>query len=531
MKLSFNLCKVCGLALLCVSAACSAPPPDVVLISIDTLRADRLGAYGWEEAHTPVIDELAERGTVFTRAYTPLPRTTPGLASLLTGLEPHRHGSREVGQPMRFDVPTLAEVLADHGWATVGVSASVVAGPGQGLDRGFQRFVRAGELPSTDAGNATARALAEVQALEGPEPLFLWLHTIDPHLPYKPPAPWGNGPRGDGCREVMAFGRQRGWGAGHLYSDREGRAARALDSCSFLYDAEIAYGDDKVGVLLRGLELVRPERPRWVILTSDHGENLGEDGLYYQHGPSLHDASLRVPLIFAGPGVPPGRRVADLVTLQDVVPTLLRRLGIKPPEAPEASFDGVDVGRLLGWGPFSRFRRSPRWEVFAESGSALMEHNFRYLRSGRVGGFHCLNVRRWSLCERPGETPRLFDHEADPDLTVDLSTREPETYEALKALGEVWPPEEARSRTVLDGRFKLVELPVPRGGYRRVLYELEEEAGTFGGDDVSARYPDEWRELGRRLEAWTSALPGPAPPERSEEDVDRLRALGYAGGG
>jgi len=519
---------IAGLLAIAALTGCASEPPDVILITVDTLRADRLGAYGWEEARTPVTDELAGRGTVFTRAYTPMPRTTPGLASLLTGLEPHHHGSREVGQPMLPGVPTLTETLAAHGWVTVAVSANGAAGPAQGLGRGFQRFVPAAELPSKDAGDAVARALAEVRALDGSEPLFLWLHTIDPHAPYGPPSPWGDDPRGDGCRELERFVETHGWQGGHVFSDREGRSSRALDSCSFLYDAEIAYTDHQVGVLLEGLDRLRPDRPRWVIFTSDHGENLGEEGLYYQHGPSLHEASLRVPLILAGPGLPVGRRMDDLVTLQDLAPTLLGRLGLDPP--PEVAFDGVDLGPLLGWSPLSRLRRAPRSEVFAESGSALMEHNVLYLRSGRAEGMHCLNVRRWSLCGRPGETPRLYDHEVDPDLTVDLSAREPETFEAMRAWSELWSPEEARSRAVLARRLELVELPVARGGYRRVLHELGAGEGR-GGRDASARYPDEWRELGRRLEAWTAGLPQPVPPRRSEEDLRRLRALGYAGGG
>ena len=521
-----RLASALTLAALLASAlsGCSSPSPDVVLITVDTLRADRLGAYGWEDARTPVIDDLADRGTLFSRAFTPLPRTTPGLASLLTGLEPHHHGSREVGQKIRPDVPTLAEILAGHGWTTLAVSATGAADPAQGLDRGFQSFVPAADLPSADAEDAVERALAEVESHAGPEPLFLWLHTIDPHAPYEPPSPWGDDPRGDGCRELVRFIEEHGWEGGHAFSDREGRSARALDSCSYLYDAEIAYTDAQVGRLLDKLDRLRPDRPRLVILTSDHGENLGEDGLYFQHGPSLHDASLRVPLILSGSGIPGGRRPDRVATLQDILPTLLARLALGAPES--ASFDGIDLGSSLRVIRFPGFVR----EIFAESGSALMVHNFPYLHSGRAGGFHCLNVRRWSLCGEPGEEPSLYDHEADPDLTTDLAAREPETLRTLLEIRKLWPPEEARSRTVRNHRFKMVETPIPQGGYRRVLYDMKE--GDFPETrDVSNRYAETWRELGQELDEWTSELPRPTPPRRSPEEIRRLRALGYAGGG
>lgn len=514
--------------LLWALAGCSSESPDVILITIDTLRADRLGTYGWTDARTPAIDRLAEQGTVYSQAFTPLPRTTPGLASLLTGLEPHRHGSREVGQEMRPDVPTLAEILAARGWAALAVSGSGAADPAQGLDRGFDDFVPVAELPSRRAEEVTRRALAEVDSLWTTKPLFLWTHYLDPHAPYDPPSPWGDDARGDGCRELVRFIEEHNWQGGHAFSNREGRSERARDSCAFLYDAEIAYTDSQVGALLEGLDRLRPDRPKLVILTSDHGENLGEEGLYFQHGPSLHDASLRVPLIFAGPGIPTGRNDPDQVAmLQDVLPTVLAELGLDAPEG--LSFDGIDLSFRMHRVRLPAMQR----KVFAESGSALMVHNFSYLHSGRAGGLHCLNVRHWSLCSRP--LKGLFDHEADPGLTTDLSASEPEVLRSLIEIRKIWSPEEARSRMARNHRFKLVETPIPQGGYRRVLYDMEDRDMEDGsGDpetrDVSVRFSAQWRDLGRRLDAWTSSLPRPEPPARSAEDVQRLRALGYAGG-
>lgn len=491
---------------------------DVILVTVDTLRADRVGAYGYAGAETPAMDGLAERGVVFTRAMTPMPRTTPGLASLLTGLLPHRHGSREVGRPVDGTVTLLSELLAERGYHAVAVSANGAAGPVQGLDRGFERFVAMEELSSQLAGTVTDRALELVT--EAPEgvPLLLWVHYIDPHAPYEPPAPWGERPAGKGCRELARRAETQGWEGGHLFSDREGASSAALESCSAMYDAEVAYTDHELGRLLEGVEAARGLGGTLVVLTADHGENLGEQGLYYQHGPSLHEASLRVPLILAGPGVPEGETEEALVGLEDVMPMVLGRLGLEVPEG----LDGEDAWghRGLGalWG-------APEELVYAEAGSALMEHNSLYVYSGRAGGFHCFNGPRFSLCGSRQEGLGLYDRERDPDLEVDVSERFPDARARLMGAVMRWAPEEVRERAVRDPRFKLVERPRLEGGYRRVLVDLEADPAET--TNVAGEHPDVVRRLGPLLDAFGEKLPIHAPPERSSEELEALEALGY----
>ncbi|MEZ4239116.1 MAG: sulfatase-like hydrolase/transferase [Myxococcota bacterium] len=288
----------------CGSAPVAPTPhtrPDVIVVSVDTLRADHLGFLGHEAAHTPAIDALARSGFAFRRATTPEPRTTPALASLQTGLRPTHHGAREVGDVVTAE-GRLAGWLAAAGWQTAAVSAMAVVSPEQAMDRGFDQF----EVHHDErAASMAERALALARGLEGAEPAYLWVHFADPHFPYLPDPHGPVQPDAPTCRRVAeqaAAGKLR---RVELFADRGGRATAMLDECRALYDAEIAAVDEAVGALLAGLAEARPG-PRLVVFTADHGENQGEDGLFFEHGPSVDDADVHIPLVFAGDGVPAG---------------------------------------------------------------------------------------------------------------------------------------------------------------------------------------------------------------------------------
>jgi len=491
---------------------------DVILITVDTLRADRLGAYGHDAAKTPTIDALAARGRLFTRATTPLPRTTPGLATVLTGLRPENHGSREVGEPMAEGKISIAEILDQRGYATLAVSANGAAGPRQNLDPGFDVFVDAKELERPWAELVTRRALELVEAVTPEERLLLWVHYVDPHFPYSPPGHWPEQPEAPACREAIRYGNEGRTQTAHLVADLDGRASRALEDCEALYDAEITYTDHGIAQLFEGLEAAgRNLSEAIVIFTADHGENLGEKELFFQHGPNVHHASLRVPLIIAGPGIEGGRDDRP-ARLEDLQPTLLALLGSSREERPAS--DGV---------PLLTRRGAPTGHkggiVRAESGSALLIESFRYPVSGRARGRNCTNGPRYSLCGKPGEELALYDHVEDPDLTRDLSVELPEEKEALLAIRRRWPPEQARQRAVSDGRFKLVDVPRLEGGYERGLYDLE--ADPAEEHDVSSEHPETAERLARILDTWTEELPQVEGIDLSEEELDALRALGY----
>lgn len=513
-------------AVLSLSSAPRAPEgTNLLIITVDTLRADRLGAYGHAAAGTPVVDALAARGMLFTEATTPFPRTTPALASLFTGLWPYRHGSREVGQAMDEEVTTLAQVLSARGYTTVGVCANGAAGVKQGLSRGFGRFLEYEDLPTGLARSVTDSALAEVAQVPAGEPLFLWVHYIDPHFPYLPPAAWAEKSEGAACRKLVKDLDADRWSVGEMFVDVDGIASKALEACRHLYDREIAYTDAEVGRLLDGLREAGRLEPGLVVFTSDHGENMGEAGLYYEHGPSVNDASLRVPLVVAGAGVGAGVD-GGTIRLEDLMPTLLGLLGVAGEELP--AMDGADLSRRLAQGLSRRWGWGGREPVaFAESGSALLPETTTYVLSGRLHALHCLNAGAFSLCAKGRRgVPRLYDHEADPRLTTPVDDRFPEEKALLLAGWERWKPEGARERTVRTTRFKLVEEPRWRGGYRRRLYDLAADPAETR--DVSREHPEAVRRLAALLEAWTRGIgDGQEPGERDAEDLETLRALGY----
>jgi arylsulfatase A-like enzyme/predicted negative regulator of RcsB-dependent stress response len=301
---------------LCGLSACSGPrgdapavvspspagKPSIVLVSIDTTRADHLGCYGAREAATPNIDRWAAEGVVFERARSSVPVTLPAHASLLTGRWPFRHGVRDNGvYRLPDDVPALAALLAADGYATAAAVGAAVLDRQYGLARGFSRYddgmsSRRDDLSIAErpAGAVTDAALAAARALR--PPFFLFVHYYDPHAAYAPPAPF----------------------------DERFRARP--------YDGEIAYVDEQLGRLRRELEALGLLRDAVVVVTSDHGEGLGEHG-EATHGVFLYDSTLHVPLIVAAPGrLIAGRRVTSPVALVDVMPTLLELAGaVAPP--------------------------------------------------------------------------------------------------------------------------------------------------------------------------------------------------------
>jgi len=471
---------------------------------VDTLRADRLGAYGWAPALTPRADALARAGVRFDEAITPMPRTTPALASLLTGLPPHRHGSREVGQPMGA-APTLPALLAGAGYAAVGVSATRVAGPKQGLDRGFDAFR---VLHDRRASRVARRALSMAEEAAGwRRPLFLWVHFVDPHFPYHPP---GAIPPENTCwplvEAVEAGERDRV----PLFIDAGGAASAALDDCGALYDGEVAAADEGLGVLLDGLRALGRPQPV-VIFSADHGENLGEEGLYFEHGPSLHEASLRVPLIVAGPGLREGLVDAAVARLEDLAPTALALAGVPASSWPE--MEGVDLGpRLRGEGG------GEGGVATAEAGAALQVGLSAWPVSGRADKRWCVNGPRYSLCEEAGQLC-VGDREAPGRPAA----RPPEAVADLVGARAAWPAEGARQRAARGARWKLVERPRLEGGYQRALYDLA--ADPAEARDLSLER-DAPAALTAALEAFTAALP-PRGAGRDEETVEALRALGY----
>jgi arylsulfatase A-like enzyme len=343
---------------------------DVILITLDTVRADRLGCYGYDGAATPVLDGLAARGVRFTDAVTPVPITLPAHASILTGLLPPAHAVRLNGaHRLGPDATTLAELLRDAGYATGAVIAASVLEGSRGLDQGFDHYdddiagARSAERP---AGEVTDRALTWLGGRATDRPVFLWVHYFDAHDPYQPPPP---------------------------YAERFAGSP---------YDGEIAHVDAEIGRLLDGLAaLGRPTTPL-IVVTADHGEGLGEHG-ERTHAHLVYESTVHVPFI-----VVPGDRVTSprvvddrVVSLVDVAPTILTLLGRPVPE-------GLDGRSLVDDRPHSPPTEDR--QVYVETLWPHLMHGWAPIRA----------LRRHGDKYTDAPFPEYYDLSRDPDETTNL---------------------------------------------------------------------------------------------------------------
>ncbi len=358
--------------------------PNLLLVSIDTLRADHVGAWGADFAETPTLDALATRGVRFETAIATAPLTLPSHASLLTGLWPPRHGVRHNGlYRLGKQHPTLAGLLAAAGWETGAVVGAFVLDARFGLARGFAHYDDAtgaelsapGGFLERDARAVTDAALAWLG--EAREPFFLFAHYYDPHRDFEPPEPFA--------------------------SRFAGRP----------YDGEIAYVDAELGRLLGALEGDGRLARTLVVVTSDHGESLGEHG-EPTHAYSLYDATQHVPLLVSGPGIPSGGVVAGVVRAGvDVAPTLLELAGVAPPE----SLDGRSLVPLWSAG-----ETAPR-HAYAETLATQLDFGWAPL--------FALRSERYLFVDAP--RPELYDVGADPGQTRNLLAGAPDAHAETRA--------------------------------------------------------------------------------------------------
>jgi arylsulfatase len=499
----------------------AAALPNIILVTADTLRADHLRAYGYERARTPAIDSIAGISVRFTQATTPLPRTTPALASLMTGLWPQHHGSREVSDPFT-DGTTLAEVLNKNGYATVGVSANWMASRKQNMERGFHAFISMKHVKTNDRARlVTDRALKLSRLAKKEKPLFLWAHYMDPHFPYNPPKNSKGVQPGKSCMKIMRAITKKKLLLAAVQGNRRGLGERTLEDCTQLYDTEIAYMDSQIGRLLK--ELASDGRLENVIIvfTSDHGEAFGEAGLFYEHGSTLHDAILKVPLLITAPGVTAGVDDAA-IRLEDLMPTILSLAGVPGSQVPAT--DGIDQSWRLGRKP--RPENAGELVALAESGTALLVGAFSVTFEGQRAEKNCVHGPRFSLCTLPEQGTGLYDRLEDPRLSDDVSDEHPGDLAILRAARERWQLGQARQRAARTRRYKLVEFPKLEGGYARALYDLE--ADPAEAENVIEEHPEVAARLSAELAAWSASIPSRAPPpEQDAEQLEMLRALGY----
>ena len=413
-------------------AAAPASRPNIVLVTLDTTRADHLGSAGWAHAATPNLDALARRGMRFERCDSAAPITLPSHATILSGLFPPRHGVRDNGTfVLAPGVPTLAELLAESGYDTAAVVSAVVLARRHGLDQGFRIYdddLGAGRAAGTQveerqAEATTSAALAQLAGLR--PPYFLWVHYYDPHEEYRPPT---------------------------RFADAAGGPHR-------LYDGEIAYMDSEIGRLLQALP-----QATVVAAVGDHGEMLGEHG-ELTHGVLPFAAARRVPLMLAGPGVPSAAVSDCLVRTADLVPTLLALASVAVPP-------GLDGESLLSGGLGAACSRV----AYSESFLPYYAYKWYPLRTLSDGRALYLQAPR----------PALFRLDSDPGEARDLAATEPE-------LLRLWG---TRLERLLDSAGeKLEEAQAPQATLdeeqRRQLASLGYLSGAAtAGGSVSGELPD-----------------------------------------
>lgn len=460
-----------------------------MLVSVDALRADRIGAYGYAQARTPAIDGLAADGVLFERAYAHVPQTLPAHAAILTGRLPFESGVRDsAGDTLPASARTLAEILRDRGYSTGAVVSSWLLRPGTGIERGFTFFdLAVSEAPDADQMDALFRDGAEAErvaerwldALDGPR-AFLWLHLAEPHAPHVPPERFS-----------------------------------ALSP----YDGEVAYADEAVGRLMRYLKAHQLYDRTTILLVSDHGESLGEHG-ERAHGLLAYDGVLRVPLIAKLPGGQgSGSRVTDPVQQIDIVPTVL--------DLAKAPGAGTLRGRSLM--PLVDGRRMPQSPIYAES-------LFGAFRFGWPGARVLIEGPLKLVVE--GSREELFDLAVDPGETQNLAHDRPDVVAAMRAkLADMAPGtgamrsaalnEQDRERLDALGYVTVPDLPAgeadrPDDGVTWV--EQLREAAALSAARNWRGAAQAYRELAHSrpdvAELWLRAGTASARAERYEQAID-----------
>ncbi len=326
-------------------------PPDVLLVTVDTLRADFVHSYGFEAETTPNIDALAARGVLFETAIAASTATVPSHASIMTSRYVREHSVGPFNGATRLEgAATLAEAFRAAGYETAAFVSNVVLKARTGLDRGFDLYDDELPVGETNRGSYFERVAGDtveraVAWLEGPhqKSFLVWVHLQDPHGPYTPGVPWSElvdeVPMRTG-RElpVMRLNRGRGGIPGYQAILGVRRAPRYAG----LYAGEIALTDHWIGELLAAAEQAAGDGGLVVALTADHGESLDEDGFFFQHGHATTPEQVLVPFVIAAPGISP-RRVDDVVSHVDLAPTLLDLAGLDPLEGST----GISLAPLL----------------------------------------------------------------------------------------------------------------------------------------------------------------------------------------
>lgn len=424
----FGLVASAVLNFACAGAP-EGPPPNIILISADTLRADHVGANGYPRATSPTIDALAARGVNFTSAYSHAPNTAPSHTSILTSLYPSVHGVLQHGQVPDENLVVLPEALSEAGYQT----GAFTQLNGKTFKPGFDTW------HYIESATQIGKGVGELDMVtdwigERTAPWFVFLHSYDVHLPYAPEPEyvdmWAgdyDGPLSPNITRKLVDSINGESDDGETLEATE----RDLQFIVDMYDAELRRLDDIYGRLFARLEEMGEWDNTIIVFLSDHGEEFGEHGKYGRHTYTLNEELLRVPLVIAGPGVPEGQTVDAPVRMVDVAPTILGLVGVENPQF----FMGQSLAPI-----WNGEERAPR-QVLAERGTenvqrTLIHAGFKYMDDGR-----------------------LFDLAADKWGTIDVAADNPDIVERMTASMVDWLAEFHVLSAVVhtDGDVQLTE--------------------------------------------------------------------------
>jgi len=406
--------------------------PNILLVTIDTLRADHCSSYGYPRPTTPHLDALASAGTLFETAYTPMPTTLPAHAALFTSRTTRELGVNKNGIPLPEDATTLAEILRDEGYDTAAFVSSFVLDEQFGIDQGFELYdddfsEASGNLRDDyqwhgkemdqpfdrHAAATVTQALEWLQSRKQSAPFFLWVHFFDPHQPLRPREPYRS-----------QFAR----------ADVETEPERVVDR----YDAEVRYTDEQLGRLLEAVETLAPAGETLTVLAADHGEGLWQHG-WLEHGVNLYDEATRVPFVWRWPGrISAGQRISTPVSLIDLLPTLVGLLDLPARDAAARGHDlsAVVTGKAPGDGERHVFMNRRHYDR-------------QTLGRRRVSGpAQAVRWGQWKLIDSKNERGiELYDLAIDPGENHDVAGWRPHITDSIKTELSAWRASQQKRNT------------------------------------------------------------------------------------
>jgi arylsulfatase A-like enzyme/Tfp pilus assembly protein PilF len=451
--------------------------PNIILITLDTTRADRMGFLGSNRGLTPNLDALARQSVVFTRAYAQVPLTTPSHASLLTGTYPQFNHVEDLGAPLTKELPYLPDLLHGHGYHTAAFIGAAILDPAStapGFERGFDLYdapfhqrkegedrYKSIERRAEDVANYALDWLRVHQQ----RPFFIWLHFYDPHDPYDPPEPF---------KTRFAFAQ---------------------------YDGEIAYTDSVVGSFLDVLRNHGLYENTVIAIAADHGEAFGEHG-EERHGMFLYDETIHVPLLLKLPaGRSGGKRVEERVALADVAPSLLEEAGIAPP----ATMQAHSVVPLIGEAKAAAAEKgkAPEGPVYSETNYGHRTFGWAELRSWRTAKYFYVQAPK----------RELYDELSDPGALQNLAASSKAVADTLESQMDIFQQKTSSDRTVqpkLD--------PAQAEKLRALGYLAADSSGT-SSDNKAAVDPKDKIEVANRFHRALTNL----EEDRYDEAIADLR--------